>query len=230
MNYIFDFGGTLAETKKTTPKIINSFQQLIAESLNISLSRVKKAESLMNRYKSDLFSYEARIKMNTLALEKIAHIKWFEGILQYLGEDIGSNFNLIEKLCKMNMTEIEYYLYKDTVSCLIQIKKMGNHSYILSNGLPSKRQEIEKLGLDKIVDKIFISSKLSCEKPSPQIYQFVLNNLHIKASETIFVDNLIENVETADLLGIRSFRIVREKEVSSSKWDISSLTEAIIKS
>jgi HAD superfamily hydrolase (TIGR01509 family) len=225
ISYIFDFGGTLAETVKPTPKIIEGFQRVISSTLDIPLQKVKIVEALMNKNESQLFDYKARVGMNTLAAEKNAHVKWFSKMLNYLNIDPASYPGLIEKLCKMNMTGIQYYLYKDTIPCLKQIRKNGDRIYILSNGLPSKRAEIGKIGLNRFVDKIYVSSELGFEKPSPKIYKLVLNDLQIETQRAVFIDNQIDCVEAADLLHIKSFRIVRGRGIPRSKWDISSLSE-----
>lgn len=227
MNYIFDFGGTLADMYLTTPQIIKGFQQLIATDLNVPLHRVQAAEKFMNQNEAHLFSYNSRVKMNTLGLERNAHLNWFSGILRYLGEDVDSKSSLLKRLCEESMTGIKYFLYEDSYLCLKQIKKKGDRAYILSNGLPSRRQVIEKLGLDKVIDKIYVSSELGLEKPFLEIYQFVLNDLQAKPSETVFVDDQIDCVEAANSLDILSFRIVRKKRVRKSKWDVSSLAEII---
>ncbi len=56
-------------------------------------------------------------------------------------------------------------------------------------------------------DKLFFSHRIKCRKPEEKAYYIVLSHFKISPSETIFFDDLIENVESANSIGINSFLI-----------------------
>ena len=70
---------------------------------------------------------------------------------------------------------------------------------------------IERLNaVDEIMsyfDKIYESYKLGMRKPENRIYEHILNDLNIKAEETIFLDDLGMNLKTARQIGIKTIKV-----------------------
>ena len=89
-----------------------------------------------------------------------------------------------------------------TLDLIRRLKKMGYHVYFLSN--------ISEDALDFLRHKefwtLFEGGIASCDvkinKPDPRIYQALLEDYHLKPSETIFIDDRTENVHAAYNLGI----------------------------
>ena len=50
--------------------------------------------------------------------------------------------------------------------------------------------------------KIFASCDIGMRKPNPKIYKYVLEKMHVAPKETLFIDNLRENVEGAKRAGL----------------------------
>ncbi|MFK5983357.1 MAG: HAD family phosphatase [Flavobacteriaceae bacterium] len=59
----------------------------------------------------------------------------------------------------------------------------------------------------KCFDAFYLSQEIHFRKPNADIYEFVLNKHHIKAEETFFIDDTLENIETANILGIHTWNI-----------------------
>jgi putative hydrolase of the HAD superfamily len=57
-----------------------------------------------------------------------------------------------------------------------------------------------------------LSHEINFRKPNANIYEFVLNENDLKASETIFVDDLKENTDAAKELGIQVWNLIPGKE------------------
>jgi len=55
---------------------------------------------------------------------------------------------------------------------------------------------------DKFVDVFIISAEVKLAKPDPEIYELALRTLDSKGDESVFVDDLIENIEAAEKHGI----------------------------
>ena len=51
-------------------------------------------------------------------------------------------------------------------------------------------------------DAVVISGEVGMRKPEPEIFAHVLDLLGVRAEETVFVDDLRQNVEAADALGL----------------------------
>lgn len=56
-------------------------------------------------------------------------------------------------------------------------------------------------------EKIFCSNHIGARKPEPAAYQAVLDYLALPASETLFLDDRIENIEAARKMGIHAIQV-----------------------
>ena len=61
-------------------------------------------------------------------------------------------------------------------------------------------------------EQFYLSHEINFRKPNANIYEFVLNKNNLKASETIFVDDLKENTEAAKELSINVWNLVPKKD------------------
>ena len=59
-------------------------------------------------------------------------------------------------------------------------------------------------------DKIYESYKLGMRKPENRIYKYILDDLNIKAEETVFLDDLGMNLKTARQIGIQTIKVEEE--------------------
>ena len=55
---------------------------------------------------------------------------------------------------------------------------------------------------------IIVSAELGILKPDPRIYQQLLDEYHLKPEETVFIDDLIVNVEGARAVGMHAFQFI----------------------
>ncbi len=74
-----------------------------------------------------------------------------------------------------------------------------------------------------LFEAIFASHELGLCKPDPEIYRLALGKLRVKPEETVFVDDMEENVTAARELGIHSvwFRTAEELQSEFQKLKIS---------
>ena len=62
-----------------------------------------------------------------------------------------------------------------------------------------------------IFDAVFASNKIGLSKPHPEFYRYILKKEGIEPEDTIFVDDLEENVSAASKLGITSILFTDSK-------------------
>ena len=62
------------------------------------------------------------------------------------------------------------------------------------------------------LDDLIISAEINRIKPNLDFYEFILNKYKINATELLFLDDNIENVNGANALGIKTIRV--EKSVN----------------
>lgn len=79
--------------------------------------------------------------------------------------------------------------------------------YCVANLFPYQREGEERVyGVDDYFERTFLSQRMHLAKPDERIYKEVLRQAGIEAKDTIFIDDLAENCEAAERLGIDTFQ------------------------
>lgn len=183
---LFDLGNTLAQyfERSEFPNILNQaiteVQSYLSkeELLNIS------PESMWRRVQEE--NYEAK-DYSVRPLEKrLARIFQLASNIQ--------NSEHLMVMCRCFMKPIFALgrCYEDTIPVLHEFRQRGFKTGIISNttwGSPAVlwREEVNRLGLDKLVDAIVFCRDVGWRKPAKQIFQFSLKKMNVKAQDTIFV-------------------------------------------
>jgi glucose-1-phosphatase len=102
---------------------------------------------------------------------------------------------------------------------LLQELSKSHHLFILSNTSNIHFQRVEKLlyessdikHFSEIFEKIFLSFEMGKLKPEVEIYQQVLKEAHLHSYETLFLDDMLTNLEAAATLGIHTKQIIPNK-------------------
>ncbi|HMZ45047.1 MAG TPA: HAD family phosphatase [Anaerolineales bacterium] len=96
-------------------------------------------------------------------------------------------------------------MYHGTVEILRRLKGEGWPIYLLSNfsaeKFPLMRERYEFLNL---FDDMIISGEHKLIKPDPAIFQLTLERINRKASECLFIDDSLANIETARNMGFHT--------------------------
>lgn len=102
-----------------------------------------------------------------------------------------------------------------TEALIHDLKAAGYKLYVLSN---MSREFIDYLRQQPVY-KYFDGEVISCEegvvKPMPQIYNILIQRYELDVDHTMFIDDRIENVEVAKILGITPFHFDRNDAESS---------------
>jgi epoxide hydrolase-like predicted phosphatase len=78
---------------------------------------------------------------------------------------------------------------------------------LLSNAWPDARRVLSvKFGLGDAVDVMILSAEVGCAKPDARIYQIAVERLGVQWEEAVFVDDVAENVASAQALGMGGIR------------------------
>lgn len=84
--------------------------------------------------------------------------------------------------------------------------------YLLSNTNSIHHKEFNKIFEDQIgsgsindyFDKAYYSHEIKLRKPGKDAYQYVLEENNLLPSETLFIDDSIQNIEAAESLGLQT--------------------------
>lgn len=98
------------------------------------------------------------------------------------------------------------------IEFLNECKSAGFSLYLLSNASFRQPEYWHDVPGSELFDGVMISAFEGCTKPSPEIYTRLLKRFHLKAEECFFVDDVKENIDGAERIGIRGFRFTGSVE------------------
>jgi epoxide hydrolase-like predicted phosphatase len=74
---------------------------------------------------------------------------------------------------------------------------------LISNAWSGLRPYIVREKFDDVFHHMTISAEVGAAKPSAKIFEFALEQLQVKAKEAVFVDDVQENIEACEKLGMK---------------------------
>lgn len=104
----------------------------------------------------------------------------------------------LKKTVRQNFKEIQ-----GTRRLIEQLKENGYRLGLLSVHAREWIEHLEKeFDYHKLFDSVLYSFEVGISKPDRKAYQLILEQLKVKPDECIFIDDSIQNLEGAKLLGI----------------------------
>ena len=101
-----------------------------------------------------------------------------------------------------------WQLFDDVVPVLSRLRAEGWTHAILSNHVPELRTIVSALGLDELVSTLVCSAETGYEKPHPQAYAALLDEVDAERV-TMVGDNVVADVLGAEALGIPAVLVRR---------------------
>jgi putative hydrolase of the HAD superfamily len=92
---------------------------------------------------------------------------------------------------------------------LRELRDRGVATAIVSNCSYEAGAVVQELGLDAEVDLLILSCLVGLAKPDPAIFQLTLDRLGTTADDALFVDDRLENIDSARELGLSTLLIAR---------------------
>jgi putative hydrolase of the HAD superfamily len=125
---------------------------------------------------------------------KTSEKKFISQMLNYLDHTIDA-----ETFCRYWS---DIFSFNDDVIALLQILKKKYQLYLLSNtNSIHKKYGYQNYDFLKMFDKMFLSHEVGYVKPEPEIYKAIEKVSGLPSEEHIFIDDILEYVETAKQLG-----------------------------
>lgn len=85
---------------------------------------------------------------------------------------------------------------------------------IISNAWSDARPDLNRqFNLDSLVDDAIFSAEVKLVKPDPRIYRLALGRLRVQPEEAVFVDDVLENVQAAQALGMKGVQFKSTQQV-----------------
>ena len=188
-NIIFDLGGVLLDID--LKKSINAFEKLGIENFEEMFSQFK-ADDLFEKLETGMLNeheFYSAIKKRTrvnITDKEIANA-WNALILDFRTESL----LFLEKLA----TQYSLYLLSNTNSIHL---KYFQQLFTKQTGKPL---------LDGYFSKAWYSHEVGLRKPGAAIFEFVLKEENLVAAETLFIDDTLINIETAQSMGFKTHHL-----------------------
>jgi len=93
------------------------------------------------------------------------------------------------------------------------LRKNGLKTGIFSNVFPFAAWVLKLSGEYHGFDPVILSYKEKISKPDPRIYQIAVQRTGVKPQEILFVDNMEENILTAEKAGMRTILARNSEQV-----------------
>lgn len=101
----------------------------------------------------------------------------------------------------------------EVVDLIRRLKSAGSSLYCLSNMPTSSMEHLERTyEFWHLFTGIVVSSRVGICKPEPEIYTHLLETHGLHASETVFIDDTVANLDAAARFDIRTIRFVGVQE------------------
>lgn len=97
-----------------------------------------------------------------------------------------------------------------TIELIKELKTQGYKLYVLSNMSKEYIEYLRKMPVFENFDGEVVSCEVGMGKPDSKIYKHLLSHYDLNPSETLFIDDRIDNVEAASEVGIKPFHFDRK--------------------
>jgi epoxide hydrolase-like predicted phosphatase len=92
--------------------------------------------------------------------------------------------------------------------------------FLLSNTNETHVSAFEKIlfdshgyeNLEPFFEKVYYSCRIGMRKPDEEIFNFVLSQHQLNPTETLFIDDSIQHIQSAKRLGIKSYLLAKNQE------------------
>lgn len=173
----FDFGGVIMRTEYQSPR------QQLAERFNMDYEEIDRA----------VFGATSARRASIGEITEEAH--WFEVLKRF-------------KLPRSDMPSFRDAFFggdvidRDLVST-IRTLRGDFHTGLISNAWSGMRDFITREKVIDIFETVIISAEVGVAKPDAKIYSIALEQAKVKAEEAVFVDDVLENIEACEKIGMK---------------------------
>lgn len=188
-NIIFDLGGVLLNIDFS-----------ITEKAFIDLGVDQFSEMFTQHHSNDLF-----VQLET---GEISPEEFYDAFRKGTGTDL-SNENIKKA---WNALLLDFRLpslaWLDTIKTQYRIFLFSNTNQIHHDAFIATYKELAgNADFDAFFEKAYYSQNLGMRKPNPEPFLHILQEQQLEASETLFIDDTIKNIETAQKLGLKTIHL-----------------------
>lgn len=186
-NIIFDLGNVLIPLEGEAAR--EAFNQLLSD----------------DHKKTDVFTFKTSDFFIEYETGQISSEEFLEKIRRFFRADV-SNEEIISAWNKIigDFPAKHVEMLRD-LGQQYRLFVLSNTNEVHANKYEKEVPGVEHLG--DLFEKLYYSHIMGVRKPQPEIYQQVLMENGLNPAETLFADDLAENIESAGRLGIQTLHV-----------------------
>jgi epoxide hydrolase-like predicted phosphatase len=181
-----DFGGVIVRTDDKRPR----FRQ--AERLGMTSNDLEKI----------IFESETSKRASIGEIPEEAH---WQAVAAALGVSRQESDKITAEFFSGDRVDISLL---DFLRSLRPERKVG----LISNAWSGLRALITRQKFDDVFDEMIISAEVGLIKPDPRIYRLALEKLGARPEETVFLDDVLVNVEGARSVGMNAIQFTQPEK------------------
>lgn len=212
---LFDLGGTLVNTVDISEifrRILETF------GFRVDVDEISKALET-NRSNLD-------VEAGQVELGESFWTKWNANLLIEVGIESDTE-HLARRISDAWWNHAGLQLYPDVMPTLASLRTKKILTGIVTNALRNDYEQIlQRLKIEQYFDVVVGTDDCRAAKPNPRIFQYALEKLNLKPSETLFVgDDLRRDYEGSKKAGMKPLLINRGSQKFDNIDNVNTLTE-----
>ena len=106
-------------------------------------------------------------------------------------------------------------IYTEVFPLLVRLKEKGHRIFVLSNTSPVFYELLEEQlsPLNEILDGFVLSCDIKAVKPDRKMFEEILHKYELNPANCIFLDDIADNTNMAESLGIKAYQIKKRSDV-----------------
>lgn len=108
----------------------------------------------------------------------------------------------------------------ETINLIKELRKEYKVSLLSNASSGFVRKVLERIDAYKLFDYIIISSEEGMIKPNSEIFELMLSRMKVKASNSVFIDDNISNIQGAKNVGITGILFKDIQQVKKELFEI----------
>ncbi|MFA5873515.1 MAG: HAD family phosphatase [Anaerolineales bacterium] len=181
-----DFGGVIVRTEDKGPRIRQ------AEHLGMTSRDLEKI----------IFESETSQRASTGEIPEEAH---WQAVAEALGVSRQESDKITAEFFSGDRVDAALL---DFLRSLRPERKVG----LISNAWSGLRTFITRQKIDDVFDEMIISAEIGLIKPDPRIYRLALEKLDALPEESVFLDDVLVNVEAARSVGMSAIQFIQPEK------------------
>jgi HAD superfamily hydrolase (TIGR01549 family) len=202
-NILFDLGGVILDIDYNRP--VEAFKKLGAADFEEVFSQQNQAKFLDQFERGEITPAQFRKHLRPYLPEKVTDAQIDAAWCTILGE-----------------------LPSQRIVQLKQLRKLGYRLFLLSNtnsihirAFTHYLDETYGKNLFKdLFEKVYYSSQIGLRKPTRKVFDFVMKENGIKASETLFIDDSLQHIEGAQKAGLHTHWLQEPQTINDYFKDV----------